>query len=360
MHPQTSDQTTKLDSINTITHEEYTITMVVENLVVPWSIAFTSDERFLVTERPGRVRQVVNWGLINEAVYSINVSNKSEEGMMSIVLDPNYEINKFVYIAYAYPVNQEIQVKVVRLDDTGDALINEQVLIDQLPAAKNHAGTALAFGPDGKLYISVGDGLKAEMSQYPDFYHGKILRINPDGSIPNDNPLPDYATRTLWHRNIQWLDWNSAGHMYASEHGPSVFDGPPGGDEVNMIIKGQNYGWPVVSHEENQERMNNPIALFTPAIAPASLVVYDGDMFPMRKDHLLIGMLKGQGIIKIEISQEDPKQVLGIEQVVDDSYGRVRYVGIATDGSIYFTTSNEDGRGNNRDWWDKVYRISKE
>lgn len=117
--------------------------------------------------------------------------------MMSIVLDPNYEINKFVYIAYAYPVNQEIQVKVVRLEDTGDALINEQVLIDQLPAAKNHAGTALAFGPDGKLYISVGDGLKAEMSQYPDFYHGKILRINPDGSIPNDNPWPDYAIRTL-------------------------------------------------------------------------------------------------------------------------------------------------------------------
>ena len=275
---------------------------------------------------------------------------------MGITKDPNYNTNKYIYTAYAYTDGENMYVRVVRFTDQWDTLTDETLIIDQLPAAQRHAGTTLAFGPDGKLYITVGDATQSERAQFPDYYNGKIIRINPDGSIPEDNPHENYATRALGLRNSQWIARNSDNILYAIDHGPSIFDGPPGWDEINIITKWANYGRPVVSHEQTQTGMQDPIAIYTPAIAPASLMIYQGDMFPERKDSLFIGMLRGEWIIKIDIDPNSPNNIINQQKITDD-YGRIRFVWEAPDWSIYFSTSNEDGRGKSQEAWDAIYQI---
>jgi glucose/arabinose dehydrogenase len=250
-----------------------------------------------------------------------------------------------------------MRVRVVRFTDLWDSLADETLIIDELPAAQRHAGTALAFWPDGKLYITVGDATQWERAQFPDYYNGKILRINADGSIPKDNPYPFYATWSLGHRNSQGIARNSAWVMYAVDHGPSIFDGPPGGDEINLITTWSNHGRPIVSHEKTQPGMADPIAIFTPALAPASLMIYKGDMFPEWIDQLFIGGLRWQTILKVTIDTNKPDKVIDQQKIIDNSYGRIRFVWEAPDWSIYFSTSNQDGRWEKKPIGDAIYKI---
>ena len=178
-----------------------------------------------------------------------------------------------------------MMVKVVRFTDEGNSLTNPRIIIDLIPAAKYHAGSRLAFGPDSKLYISTGDATNKNIAQDRNSLGGKILRINADGSIPSDNPQKRSPVWSYGHRNPQGLAW-IGDDLYSSEHGPSVFDGPAGGDEVNKIVKGGNYGWPLVSHLKTRDGTVAPLRVFTPAEAPASLMAYSGTMFPQYRDHL--------------------------------------------------------------------------
>ncbi|HMT01365.1 MAG TPA: PQQ-dependent sugar dehydrogenase [Candidatus Absconditabacterales bacterium] len=336
----------------------FQISVVVENLFVPWSMVFTSNERIIVTQRNGEI-VVINSGVVQSGVYKkfADVSVGGEQGLMGLALDPDYQNNKFFYVSYAYLDKKNIALKVVRLKDFGSFAGEEKTIVDFLPAAQFHAGSKIKFGPDGKLYITLGDAIDKELAQNTEIYNGKILRINNDGSIPVDNPFSGSAIWSLGHRNPQGIDRDSQGNLYSAEHGPSVFDGPPGGDELNLIVKGGNYGRPKEHHQIFLSGFNHPLQIFTPAIAPSGILVYKGTMFPERYDSIFLAMLKGEGILRFTNNKSDPSKIIGYEKLTLPALGRIRDISEAPDGSLYFTTSNLDGRGEPRSGDDKIYRI---
>ncbi len=331
----------------------------VSDLEVPWSIVFTSNERVLVNERPGRIRVIINGKLQDEPIKTFNeVSSASEEGLMGLTLDPDYETNKHIYVSFAYKKDGDLWVKVVRFKDNGTSLSEETTIFDNIPAARFHAGCRIKFGPDNKLYITTGDAGERKSAQDLDKLHGKILRINPDGTIPADNPFPNSAIWSYGHRNPQGIDWVAGTDiMWQTEHGPSGFDGPGGGDEVNVILKGKNYGWPDVSHLESKDGMVSPVLVFTPAEAPASGLVYKSGKLDEFKDTFLFGCLRGNGIIVVKIDPNDKSKALSFSKIATE-HGRIRDITEGPDGFIYFSSSNKDGRGKIQDGDDKIYRIT--
>lgn len=336
------------------------IEAIASGLDTPWDIVFTSPDRILVTERPGQVRAIEK-GVLREAPIHVfdEVLENGEDGLMSITLDPEYPKNRFIYAALAYAENgEQLTVKVIRFTDTGEAFTEPFTVIDRIPAAKFHAGCRIAFGPDGKLYITTGDATNKDLAQDLNSLAGKVLRINKDGTVPEDNPFPGSAVWSYGHRNSQGLAWHpDNGLLYESEHGPSVFDGPAGGDEVNVIERGANYGWPLVSHEKTRAGMASPIVSFTPAEAPGSLMIYSGRVFPEWRGNLFFGALKGEGLMRIRLDANDPKKVAAYGKLREVSFGRIRAVVEGPDGNIYFTTSNRDGRGQPAPLDDRVFRI---
>ena len=331
---------------------------VAEGLKVPWSIVFTSADRMLVTERGGMIREIVNGDLNPEPVLVFeDVSARGESGLMGLAIDPQYSDNKYLYACYTYSGSSGAANRVVRLKDESDSIALDAVVLDPLPSANNHAGCRIRFGPDGKLYITNGDALDPSSAQDVNSLAGKILRINPDGSIPEDNPFRGSPVWSYGHRNPQGIDWQpGSGLMYSTEHGPSGFDGPGGGDEINLIQAGGNYGWPLVSHDEKREGTIAPLIQFTPAEAPASLSFYASDVLPMFTGNLFFGALRGEGLVRIVLSEADPSEIITVEKIISD-IGRVRDVVQGPDGFIYFSTSNRDGRGRAREGDDHIYRI---
>lgn len=337
----------------------YTIETVAEGLEVPWSIVFTSRTRMLITERPGRIRVIENGKLRQDPLIQFSeVSSRSEEGHMGLVRDPSYEQNRYLYTSLAYVKNNAIVVKILRLIDNQDSITVDTVILDDIPADTNHAGNRLLFGPDEKLYITTGDATERNLAQDMNSLAGKILRINPDGSIPEDNPFPNSPIYSLGHRNPQGIAFHpETEELYSTEHGPSVFDGPPGGDEVNHIRAGNNYGWPLVSHEKKREGMTHPLVVYTPAVAPASLMIYSGSQLPQFTNNLFFGGLRGAGLYRVVLDTQDPDTVLYREKMSDIQMGRIREVIEGPDGYIYFSTSNRDGRGSPKKGDDKVLRL---
>lgn len=332
---------------------------VVEGLYVPWSLAFTSEDRVLVSERNGKIREIIADELQTQPLITFPVSETGEEGLMGLVLDPDYAENKFVYACYAYDGENGLVDRVVRLIDEEEGLVEDEVILDEIPAARFHAGCELGFGPDGKLYITTGDATDGNLAQDMSSLAGKILRINPDGSVPADNPFGNSLIFSLGHRNPQGIDWHpSTKQLYSTEHGPSGFDGPGGGDEVNLIIPGANYGWPIVSHDEREEGTEPSLIQFTPAEAPGSMIVYSGQVFGRFANNIFFGALRGEGLVRVELA-EDGEAIKTVEKL-DISVGRVREVIESPEGYIYFTTSNQDGRGEVREGDDKVYRLVPE
>jgi len=347
------------DESTTSEEVAYTHELFVDSLFVPWSMIFTSPERMLVTERNGSIRAIINGQLQSAPLITFpEVSTKSEEGLMGMALDPNYAQNKTLYVCLAYQSGINLFDKVVRLTDNDSQISAQATLLDKIPAAIFHSGCRLRFGPDEKLYITTGDATDKNNAQDLESLGGKILRINTDGTVPDDNPFPNSAVWSYGHRNPQGIDWHPVtGDLWQTEHGPSQFDGPPGGDEVNLIKKGENYGWPTVSHEKTQDGLVNPKLVFTPAEAPASGMFYNGDVFPQFANNFFFGALKGEGIIRVVLSSDNPEQVVAYEKLKGIQVGRVRDIVQGPDGYIYFSSSNLDGRGTAQDKDDKIYRL---
>jgi glucose/arabinose dehydrogenase len=336
----------------------WSIEVVVGDLEVPWSIVFTSPERMLVSERVGRVREIVSGQLNPQSLYTFaDVVNIEESGLMGLAIDPNYAKNRFIYACYTRQNESGMVNRVVRLKDASEGIAQDAVILDNVPSAKYHAGCRLGFGPDGRLYITTGDARQPQAAQDLNSLAGKILRIDTDGSIPTDNPFAGSPVYSYGHRNPQGITWNVAnGLLYESEHGPSGNDGPEGGDEINLIDAGDNYGWPLVSHDESLAGTQSPLIQFTPAIAPAAILYYASDVLPMFQGKLLLGALRGGGLALLSLSPSDPAVIEQVEWLVRD-VGRVREVSLGPDGLVYFSTSNRDGRGSPQAGDDRIYRI---
>lgn len=340
---------------------QFRVETVISGLEVPWSIAFAPDGRMFITERPGRVRVFENGKLRAAPIATIeDVRAASESGLMGLALHPQFATNHLLYLSYAYAGGDGQQVRVVRYRETGDALTDRKVIVEGIPAAPNHAGCRLRFGPDGKLYVTTGDATDRELAQKMDSLAGKTLRLNDDGGVPPDNPFVSQqgARAEIWsvgHRNPQGLDFQPGTNlMFQTEHGPSGFDGPGGGDEVNIVERGKNYGWPLIHHTQTREGLESPLLEYTPACAPASGMFYRGSLFPQFRGNFFFGCLRGRRLIRVVL---DGRKVVSQEDLLKDKYGRIREVAEGPDGVLYFSTSNKDGRGSPAKDDDRILKL---
>jgi aldose sugar dehydrogenase len=338
----------------------FRVETIVSGLQVPWSIVWTPDAQMLFTERAGRVRVFANGQLRLEPLFTVpDVEPSGESGLMSIALHPQFATNHLLYLSYAYKGNGQ-RVCVVRYRETETGLIDRKVIIDNIPAAQFHAGCRLRFGPDGKLYVTTGDATQRELAQRLDSLAGKTLRLNDDGTVPPDNPFvgQQNARPEIWtygNRNSQGIDWEPATNLlFETEHGPSGFDGPGGGDEVNILERGKNYGWPIIHHKQTREGLESPLLEYTPACAPASGMFYRGSTFPQFRGNFFFGCLRGERIIRVVL---DGRRVVTQENLLEGKYGRIRDVAEGPEGAIYFSTSNRDGRGSPARDDDRIIRL---
>ena len=340
-------------------HTGFKLEKVAGGLEVPWSIVWDPDGRMIFTERPGRVR-VMEKGVLNPKPLFVvpDVESSGETGLMSVALHPQFSSNHFIYLSYAYSSGGP-KVRVVRYREAPEGFVDRKVIIEDLPAAQFHAGCRVKFGPDGKLYITTGDATHRELAQKLDSLAGKTLRLNDDGTVPQDNPFvgQQNARPEIWtygHRNSQGLDWQPGSNlMFQTEHGPSGFDGPGGGDEVNIVEKGKNYGWPIIHHKQTAPGLESPLLEYTPACAPASASFYRGSVFPQFKGNFFFGCLVGERLIRVVL---DGRRVVSQENLVKN-YGRIREVAEGPDGYLYFSTSNRDGRGKPAEDDDRIMRL---
>jgi len=337
----------------------YSLIEVARGLEVPWSIVFVPDGRIFVTERQGRLRVITGGALQPEPLFTFpDVESGSEEGLMGLTLHPDFSSNHLLYVSYATKANGSMSVRVVRFRETGTTLVDPVTIVDRIPAARFHAGCRLKFGPDRKLYITTGDATEKDLAQKMDSLAGKILRVNDDGSVPADNPFPGSPIWTIGHRNPQGIAWHpTSGLLYSSEHGPSTFDGPAGGDEVNLIEKGKNYGWPIIHHRETRQGLESPVAEYTPADAPGSAEFYRGAAIRGFQNHFFFGCLRGSHLHRIEFDSTQPNRIVSEERLFDQKLGRIRDVAMGPDGALYFSTSNRDGRGRPAENDDRIFKL---
>ena len=339
----------------------FRVETVASGLEVPWGFAWLPNGDLLFTERKGRVRLIERGSLRIEPVYTVpDVEPSSESGLMDISLHPDFAANSYVYLGYAYNSDGK-RVKVVRYKYANANLTEPTVIIENIPGAPNHAGTRARFGPDGKLYVATGDSTDWDLAQKLDSLAGKTLRLNDDGTIPEDNPFVNTpgARPEIWtygHRNPQGMAWQSgSGLMFQTEHGPSSFEGKgSGGDEVNIVEAGKNYGWAEIHHTQSREGMVSPLLEYSPACAPASAMFYDGSQFPSFKGNFFFGCLAGKRMIRVVL---DGRNVVRQEDILQGVYGRIREMAEGPDGYIYFSTSNRDGRGSPANEDDRIMRL---
>lgn len=319
------------------------VQVLAQNLDVPWAIDIAEDGRLFFTERTGSVMVVdKNGSLLSDPVAYINVMQNGESGLLGLVLHPNFTENHLLYVYHTYSNNSAVLNKVLMLTENDNKIVESKVVIDNIPAAERNDGGRIKFGPDGKLYIATGDAQQPELAQDAGSLAGKILRLNSDGSIPEDNPFEGSPVYSYGHRNIQGLAWHPLSEdLYASEHGPE------GNDEINLIKPGSNYGWPI--EDCNAEKFEKPILCFNPAVAPAGMTFAALDRLGYQND-ILLATLKAQHIRLVDLESD-------VESNILTGFGRIRDIVEAADGSLYVATSNRDGRAVPSQNDDKILRI---
>jgi aldose sugar dehydrogenase len=336
--------------------QEVRVEIVAAQVQVPWSLAFVPDGRLFFTERPGQVRVVEHGKLLADPallVESVTVNVKM--GLLGITAHPGFATNHFLYLAYNYTETNQFRLRVVRYREAQNKLTDPRTIIEGIPAFQNHTGCRLRFAPDGTLFVTTGDANDPPLAQRLNSLAGKILRLNDDGSIPADNPFvkASDARPEVWsfgHRNPQGIDFQPAtGRVFAPEHGPD------GGDEINLVEPGQNYGWPRIDHRATRPGMQPPLLEFSPAVGPSGATFYRGNAFPALKGNLLVGCLRGEGILRVQL---DGTTVMACARLLHQKYGRIRDVVEGPDGYIYFTTSQFDPpEGTPRPDYDMVLRV---
>ena len=327
---------------------EMNIDVVVDGLNNPWEMVFAPNGDIYFSERDGRVWKIENFGEA-KVIQTFPKSGSYEGGTLGLALDPNFEENKKIYI---YQTNLELeffQNKVFSFTVDGDELVDVQTVIDDIPGAPWHDGGRIAFGPDEKLYITTGDAVNPGWSQDLSSLAGKILRINSDGSIPDDNPFDSSAIFSYGHRNPQGIAWNEDGMLVSSEHGPSGEMGY-GHDEINVIVKGENYGWPKVVGDSSDDSYVNPIIHSGEQTwAPSGMVFYNSDKISSLEGKFLVGALRGQHLMVLDIANDG--SLISAEKMFEGDFGRIRTAQISPDGVLYLLTANGDN--------DKIIRISE-
>jgi len=344
----------------------FNVVTVSEGLAYPWGLAFLPDGKMLVTERPGRLRVVSADGKqMSEPVAGLPaVDGRGQGGLLDVALDPAFQKNQLIYWSYAEPgqgVNNTAVARGKFVDGAAPTVENVQVIFHQAPSLNStlHFGGRLIFNRDGTLFITLGDRSITEgrmQAQRMDGLLGKIVRLNPDGSIPKDNPFvgKDGVRPEIWsfgHRNIQAATLHpTTGELWESEHGTR------GGDEVNVSRKGKDYGWPTIAYGieyqggtitggiQQQEGMEQPRYYWDPNIAPSGMLFYTGKLFPAWQNSLFIGGLASTNLVRLSVKGE---QVIGEERLLQDlqpQRDRFRDVKQGPDGAIYLLTDNPKGR----------------
>lgn len=320
---------------------------VAKGLKQPWGLAFLPDGRMLVTERPGRLRIVTKDGALSEPLKGVpEVVARGQGGLLDVALDPAFAENGLVYLSYSEPGEGGAGTAVAR-GKLGDGSLDDvEVVFRQKPKVDggNHFGSRLAFSPDGKLFVTLGDRFKFDPAQDLASHIGKIVRINPDGSVPDDNPFVGQEGKLpeIWsygHRNAQGAAIHpETGKLWESEFGPL------GGDELNIPEAGKNYGWPVVSWGKHYDGTDIPdpterpefadaIYHWNPVISPSGIAFYTGDAIPAWKGNLLIAGLSSEAIVRLEL---DGEKVAGEERIAMGT--RIRDVAQGPDGAVYALT----------------------
>ena len=330
---------------------------VAEGLAHPWGMAFLPDGRLLVTERAGRLRLVESNGALGAPLAGVpKVDAAGQGGLLDVAVDPGFAENHLVYFSYAEPRDGGNGTSVARGRLTGPGLEDVQVIFRQQPAVDghHHFGSRLAFGRDGRLFITLGER-NSGRDQAQDLRSdlGKVVRIERDGAIPADNPYvgKSGARPEIWsygHRNVQGAALHPVtGELWTNEHGPK------GGDELNVTRAGENYGWPLVSYgtEYSGKTISElgeapgvtaPVHHWVPSIATSGLLFYTGDKFPAWRGSAFVGGLKTQMLVRLEL---DGAKVVGEERLLQDAVrDRVRDVEQGPDGYIYLLTDSPNGR----------------
>ena len=331
---------------------ELNVETIADGLATPWGLAFLPNGDILVTERPGRLRVIRDGALVDAPVEGVpEVLAWNQGGLFDVLPHPEFESNNMLYLVYAHGERKANGTRVATAIFDGTSLSNVTPIYDSTPAKDTgqHFGGRIVWGPGGKLFLTVGEGSKyKEKAQDMTTSYGAVIRLNPDGSIPADNPdFGEGAAPGLWskgHRNPQGLVFDAERDiLWEHEHGAQ------GGDEINIIEPGENYGWPIATYGVNYnnakispfteyEGTKQPFKYWTPSIAPSGFAVYRGDLFPSDWDgDLLIGALAAEALHRVDLN--------GMTQAGEEAYlrgeARVRDVRVGPDGAIYITT--EDG-----------------
>jgi aldose sugar dehydrogenase len=333
----------------------FTVEKIVEGLEHPWSLAFLPDGRMLVTERPGRLRIIHNGRLEPRPVTGLPpIVAFGQGGLLDVALHPDFAGNSLVYLSYAAGGRGGIGTEVARGRLAGDRLEDLQVLFRMEPKSGGgrHFGSRLVFDRKGYLYITLGERGEMERAQRPDDHAGSVIRLFDDGRVPPDNPFvgrPGWKPEkfTLGNRNIQGAALHpQTGELWTHEHGPQ------GGDEINIIRAGVNYGWPVITYGVNyvtgtrigegthKEGMAQPLYHWTPSIAPSGMAFYGGGAFPRWQGDLFVGALAGRMLVRLRLKGET---IVSEERLLEGVLGRIRDVREGPDGRLWLLTDESNG-----------------
>ncbi|PCI21304.1 glucose sorbosone dehydrogenase [Candidatus Wolfebacteria bacterium] len=354
---ETPAQTT---SVIKVEEEIPAIEVVAQNLSIPWEVVFVpgssgniSDYDLLITERTGNLLLI---GDDNEVFTIQGVEHVGEGGLLGLALHPSFKENGYIYLYLTTKEDEGLLNRVERYVLDGDSLLNRKIIIDSIPGAIFHDGGRIKFGPDGFLYITTGDARVASNAQDINSLAGKILRIRDDGRIPEDNPFGT-AVYSYGHRNPQGLAWDSGGTLWITEHGPSGTQS--GFDELNLVVKGNNYGWPIIKGDETQIGLNSPVVHSGPnetwAPAGALFVPVRQSLDGEGNESLFFAGLRGESLYEAKIKDNE---VRSLTAHFREEFGRIRAVALSPDGFLFISTSNTDGRGNARSGDDKIIKIN--